>query len=163
MTQKTWRASGRQTGYSWESPLWAYWEVLLDPICDDFTPEEVSAGALLRMWATLLEPDYPDGLIPIYWFVEGDALLERMPFQYPHQPELPDENFLTFNTWPVDAETDKPLNWFELPVVDKIWTFEEDWKGGFIQQETGWKPAILQPFVYLPALLKALEPGPRRL
>ena len=46
------------------------------------------------------------------------------------------------------------LNWLLLPVEDKLWNAKQANKGGFIQEATGWKPSILQPFVYLPALLK---------
>jgi len=41
-----------------------------------------------------------------------------------------------------------------LPVQDKLWRPGQAGKGGFIQEATGWKPAILQPFVYLQSLLE---------
>jgi len=39
-----------------------------------------------------------------------------------------------------------------LPIADMSWNDERADKGGFIQEATGWKPAILQPYLYLPAL-----------
>lgn len=101
---------------------------------------------------------YTDGLIPIHWFVEspGHAKIERMPFQYsipPLRMSGPLDDFLTFYSWPVNARSGDPLNWLTLPVVDKAWNSKRAGKGGFIQEATGWKPAILQPFVFLPSLL----------
>ena len=57
--------------------------------------------------------------------------------------------------WPVDAETGDELDWLALPVVDKLWNSKRGDKGGFIQEATGWKPSILQPHVFLPALIDA--------
>jgi hypothetical protein len=90
---------------------------------------------------------------------QGDKVstFEGMPFQYEHIPRFKTENFLTFFTWPVNTATNEPLNWLTLPVKDKLWTPKNADKGGFIQQATGWKPAILQPYVYLPALESALR------
>jgi hypothetical protein len=48
------------------------------------------------------------------------------------------------------------MNWFMLPVVDKLWNSERFDKGGFIQEATGWKPSILQPCIYLPTLTSIL-------
>ena len=77
-----------------------------------------------------------------------------MPFQYEHLTDMPSEDFLTFFTHPVNSVSGKPLNWLTLTVVDKLWNSKSANKGGFIQQATGWKPAILQPYVYLPALIE---------
>jgi len=59
---------------------------------------------------------------------------------------------------PVNAKTGEPLNWFALPVVDKRWNTRRADKGGFIQEHTGWKPSVLQPYVYLPSLMEARGP-----
>jgi hypothetical protein len=75
----------------------------------------------------------------------GQCMLERMPFQHNDTPELPVADFLTRFTWPVNTATSEPLNWLKLPVIDKHWNAERTDKGGFIQEATGWKPAILQP------------------
>lgn len=154
-----WRFHGRQ----YHDPegrvgeLFAYWEVESDPISDDYTTDEISAQELLDMWVAKVAPHHPDGLIPITWHVEGPdvAVGEVMPFQYEHFEGSLDEDFLTFFTWPVNAATGARLNWFELPVVDKLWRPGSAEKGGFIQEATGWKPSILQPFLYLPSLLNS--------
>ncbi|MBH8550844.1 hypothetical protein I8751_00235 [Nostocaceae cyanobacterium CENA357] len=85
-------------------------------------------------------------------------MAEEMPFQFQHyNDDLPHENFVTFFTHPVDSVTGKPINWLDVPVNDKLWNSKRADKGGFIQQATGWKPSILQPYVYLPALTNFLD------
>lgn len=54
-----------------------------------------------------------------------------------------------------DVEGGDRLNGLTLPVDDMRWTRRRADKGGFIQEATGWKPNVLQPFVYLPLLLHA--------
>ena len=56
-----------------------------------------------------------------------------------------------------NSVTGEELNWLTLPVVDKLWNRKRADKGGFIQEATGWKPAIFQPYVYLPSLMSALN------
>ncbi|OIP26010.1 MAG: hypothetical protein AUK00_05490 [Dehalococcoidia bacterium CG2_30_46_9] len=80
-----------------------------------------------------------------------------MPFQFQHLPGMFRDDFLTHFTWPIHSVTGERLNWLTLPVVDKLWNPKRANKGGFIQEVTGWKPAILQPYVYLPALSSALR------
>ncbi len=156
--ENRWRVRVRRTGGSWEGPLVAYWEVDLDPMSDDYTPDEISAQELLRKWAARVSEKYPDGLIPIYWFVESReaAKFNAMPFAYDHfEGKYKVETFLDFFDWPEHAVTGEPLNWLTLSVCDKLWNRRQANKGGFIQEATGWKPSILQPYVYLPALLRA--------
>ena len=154
-----WRVGFRGRHDAWEGELVAYWEVHLDPMSDSYTPTEISADDLLRRWASEARKDFGNELIPIHWFAEspGQGKFERMPFQYNHlkgvDPEP--EDFLSFYSWPTDARTGERLNWFAVPVVDKYWSEQRATKGGFIQEATGWKPSILQPFVCLPTLLSA--------
>ena len=82
-----------------------------------------------------------------------------MPFQFNHFSGEAEEDFLTVFTWPIDSATGARLNWLSLPVVDKFWNAEAARKGGFIQEATGWKPGILQPYVYLPSLLQGKGNG----
>lgn len=157
----TWKCHNITTGFEPEGMLEAYWEVALDPISDNYTPQEIDARELFHIWGKQVREKYTDGLIPIYWFVEykgnNIATFEAMPFQFEHFPGFVAENFLTFFTWPSDTITGEPLNWLSLPVKDKLWNAKQQNKGGFIQQATGWKPAILQPHVYLPTLESALR------
>lgn len=138
-----------------------YWEVSLDPISDDFTPKEISAPELFSRWARRVREKYRKGLIPIHWFVdvhgENVKTFEYMPFQFQHLRPAIREDFLTFFSWPVVVKTSKPLNWMELPVIDKLWRPGRGDKGGFIQEATGWKPSAGQPFVYLPSLENAVH------
>jgi hypothetical protein len=150
--------AGRPNDF-WEGPIVAYWEVYYDPISDDYTTREIDARTLLRRWAERVKDTHPDDLVPIYWsaWSEEAAKFEAMPFQFLHGRDNDAEDFLTFYHWPENAKTGAPLNWLSLPVVDKFWNEERGGdKGGFIQEATGWKPSILQPFVYLPALMRSL-------
>jgi hypothetical protein len=150
------RFQNRRRGFEQTARLVAYWEVTLDPVSDNFTPEDTDAGELFSMWVEKVRDEHADGLIPIYWSVQSEpaGVYETMPFQF----RKFDEDFLTFFTWPVDVTTNEPLNWIELVVVDKLWRKGRADKGGFIQEVTGWKPSILQPLVYLPSLQQAIHP-----
>lgn len=137
----------------------AYWEVSLDPISDNYTPEEIDARELFGRWVKRVHEKYPNDLVPIRWFVacREQGIFEAMPFQFDHFGDPTRENFLTFFSWPINPVTGERLNWLTLPVVDKLWNPKRADKGGFIQQATGWKPSILQPYVYLPSLTSALQ------
>jgi len=155
----TWKVRSLRSDYEWEGILVAYWEVALDPISDEYTPKEINARELFYRWAKEVKKKYPNNLIPIYWFVEcrEQGKFAYAPFQFNHFIESnPSEDFLSEFTWPVNSLTGEKLNWLKLPVVDKLWNSKRGDKGGFIQEATGWKPAILQPYVYLPALTSAL-------
>jgi len=156
----------RRFGKQWEGAIKAYWEVSLDHISDDYTPREINAHELFEQWIEIVNVKHPDGLIPIFWLVEfkGKSIdgndvstFEWMPFQFEHTSGVPSQNFLTYFTQPVHPVTEHPLNWFGLPVVDKMWNPKRSDKGGFIQQATGWKPSVLQPYIYLPTLTSILS------
>ncbi len=138
----------------------AGWELVLDSISDDFSPDTMSASDLMRLWVGRIRSRaYPGGLVPIYWYVESEdsRVFELIPFQYEHYVGHARENFLTFFTWPIHLETNQELNWLELPVMDKEWNVRQSHKGGFIQEVTGWKPSILQPFVFFDSLTGAIQ------
>lgn len=146
----------RTTGLSW------LWEVNGTPMSDEYTPDEVDAVKLLRLWIERYYPDsgaeqrYGPGMVSISWFITGtDTTIEIAPFQALDHGV---GDFLTAFTWPVHAGTGEPVNWLSLPVADGQWNARRADKGGFLQQATGWKPAPLQPMVYLPGLLAAV-PG----
>ena len=162
---RKWRVGFKGSGSPghWTGRLVAVWEVAFDPISDNFTPDEISAVDLFKQWAREVRPRYPDLLIPIDWYIDGpdSAKFESAPFQHPRGKRSQD-SFLTFYHWPEDPETGERLSWLRLPVVDKGWSpgFAKIpgsiTKGGFIQEATGWKPSILQPYVYLPSLEEAI-------
>lgn len=147
-----WRIRHRATGEETLAHLFTYWEVEGDSISDQYTPALISAHDLLAEWVR--QRTRQKGLVPIRWYVKASDLLEFMPFQHTHVLEEPRENFLTFYNWPVNPQTGDQLNWLTLPVADKLWHGNQGDKGGFIQQATGWKPSILQPFVALESLLQ---------
>mgnify|MGYP005818037755 CR=1 FL=1 len=162
-TTNRWRVPyGRNGRGHWEGSLQAYWEVDLDPVSDDYSPRETSADYLLDLWARQAGEKHETGLIPIYWFVQSEdaAKFESLPFAYDHfggEFASTQQDFLWHYGWPVNVSTGEPLNWCDLPVIDKLWNEESSDKGGFIQEATGWKPSIGQPFVYLPTLLKCRQ------
>ena len=162
-----WTYTARETGHTFRDVrLSLYWEASSDPISDNFTPADRTAHELLREWAHYIrgmsqERTDPD-LVPIYWFIQGDgpgtANFEAAPYQ-------PLDELMTTDDWnhsyknTVTEDTSEPLNVLRLPVRDKLWRPGRGDKGGFIQEATGWKPAALQPYVYLPALLHAAATG----
>lgn len=156
----TWKVGSRRSSYTWEGSLLAYWEVDFDAMSDDFSPHEVDAHELFERWVKVVQGKYSNGLIPISWFVKckEHGKLELMPFQFKYFTGTTEKDFLDYYTWPEDSVTGERLNWLTLPVMDKLWDSEHGDKGGFIQSATGWKPAILQPDVYLLSLKKAVHP-----
>lgn len=155
-----WKFSNRQSGQELEAVITAYWEVSLDPISDDYIPSDTSAYDLFQEWVEKVKEEHPDGLIPIFWFVqvkgENVSTFEWMPFQFEHNPSPSRKDFLDFFTQPLHPMTNQPMNWLTLPVEDKMWNSQYSSKGGFIQQATGWKPSVLQPYIYLPTLMSVL-------
>ena len=157
----TWTIRSRISRHEWQGRLFAYWEVHYDPVSDPYTFADAGALDLLGIWADVVRKEHPNGLVPILWLLTSRPVFkpEFLPFQYNHTPDLSWEDFLTFYEWPLNARTGERLNWNTLPVASKLWNATRQDKGGFIQQATGWKPAIYQPFVYLPALLDAAGLG----
>lgn len=151
-----WRVSAPKYNDEWEAELVARWEVSGDPISDNYTPDDISARDLFRLWADQVREEFADGLVPIYWSVRSPDAGKgaAMPFQHEHGEGRIKEDFLTEFDWPLDPQTGERLNWLTLPVVDKRWNAQRADKGGFIQEATGWKPSVLQPYVYLPALVE---------
>jgi hypothetical protein len=137
-----------------ETELFASWEVDLSAISDNYTPDEITAEELFFIWAEKAIKHYPDGLIPIYWSVRGfpKGISEAMPFQY-----LEGSDFLTYFSYPIRVDTGKPLNFADLPIIDKYWNTSKADKGGFIQEFLKWKPSPFQSHFYLPSFLKQLK------
>ena len=105
---RIWEFEGRRSGEQWKTDLRASWELVLDPISEDFSAETMSASDLMRLWVGRIRSRrYEGGLVPIYWYVESEdsRVFESMPFQYEHYTGHAREDFLTFFTWPVDTET----------------------------------------------------------
>lgn len=168
-------ASRRGGGRRRHVPLWLYWEVRCDPVSDDFYVDEIDPEELWRYWLDSdprhedAEAIYGRGAVAIYWYVEGPGIFEFAPLQDQRSSvhawrrtgssadevrDMADHHgFLQDFTWPTDSETGERLQWASLPVIDKVWrktnlpTTPHAYKGGFIQEATGWKPAPFQPYV----------------
>jgi hypothetical protein len=152
----------RHQGEEMRADLELYWEVMGDPISDEYTHDEKSARDLWHLWLDRYGRGEHDarlgpGWVPILWFVQetGNDLgfLEYAPHAYAEEP--PDRDFLTYFTWPRNDQTGQDLRWPALPVCDKFWNEERADKGGFFQEATGWKPGAYQPFVHVPSLARA--------
>ncbi|MFD0207440.1 MULTISPECIES: hypothetical protein [Saccharothrix] len=141
-----WTYRARGTDHTVRTSLRLSWEITGDPISYDYTPDEIDAVDLLRLWVDRCHPDngsersFGPGMMCISWFVDGPEAhhFEAAPFT---AAPLGDENFLTFYTWPAHVDTGEPLNWLTLPVRDKLWHDGQADKGGFLQEATGWKPS----------------------
>lgn len=150
-----WKVKCLDAPYKWEGELKAYWEVELSAMSGDYYRHEVTAEEMFWIYVKHVKGRYPDDLIPIYWSVQciEEGKQETMPFQYNYSKY---QDFLKYYTHPVNKETGEKLNWLSLPVVDQSWDkkYNHANASGFIQQVTGWKPSILQPFVWLNSLLQ---------
>jgi hypothetical protein len=132
-----WTFRNRQVQLERTMPLYLHWEVNGDPVTDHYTPDEISARGLWDLWF----PKYAsEGPVKVYWSVRGDATAEWAPFT----DNGMGEDFLTFFSWPVHAQSGERVNWVRLPVQDKLWHGTRGDKGGFIQELTGWKPSPFQ-------------------
>jgi hypothetical protein len=133
------------------------WELLGDPISDDYLPDEISADELLEQWLTWVwerkafDGDLGVPHVPIQWCVHGAsaATFEGVP---PIDPLDREDHFGTYYTHPTEERGGEALNWLRLPVRDKLWRPGHADKGGFIQEATGFKPSALQPALDLRVL-----------
>jgi hypothetical protein len=93
-----WKFFNRRSKKELEAFIELSWEVSFDPISDDYTPSEINAHDLFELWVKKVDTKYPDGLIPIFWFVDVKgkdvATFEWMPFQFEHTPDMPDSKLV---------------------------------------------------------------------
>ena len=135
MTKPTpYTTTSHRYGRTRTTPLELWWEVRGDPMSDDYDPDETHPAEVWRAWRR----QFPDGILPISWFVMGGAIFEAAPGH-----GLGVGDFLSHYSWPIDPDG-QPLRWASLPVVDKLWRPGRADKGGFIQELTGWKPSPFQ-------------------
>jgi hypothetical protein len=152
-------------GFRTTTDLQLYYEVLLDPISDDWLPTEISAIELLERWApqairAAAATDrscgpFAEGWVPIFWYVSGRHVFETAPDAPNRQSEWGD--FSTHYLPPIDTRTGRTVHPRQLPVVSKAWTADKSDKGGFITEATGWSPAAYQPLVNVHDLLYFAE------
>ncbi|MEU6885615.1 hypothetical protein ABZ918_10455 [Streptomyces viridosporus] len=156
-----WTFTVRSNGLVLTEELVLYYQPAGGSIGEDYLPGEISAADLWRLWikdANRFHQQWPDryrpGEVHVMWTVTQPGFLgifEVAPGVYGER-RLPgeiaesgvQENFLTFYTHPVHAETGERLNWLRLPVLDLGWNASANDVAGFIQEATGWKPSPLQ-------------------
>lgn len=151
VVKNQWIVRSRRSGYERVMDLYLDWGVSGTSISDNYTPDEITASELLRLWTA----DYGTRFPPIYWFIP--AVSESAPFQR-DKPAW--GNFLDYYDWPRHAVTGERLNFNTLPVLDQNWSIDGE-KGGFFQEATGWKPSPLQSDVDLEQVYKAAGIGLR--
>jgi hypothetical protein len=147
--------STRNPDFTWEGPLSLYWEVEGDPITDNYTPREVSARELWRMWKGRYGGE---GTARISWFISGPGFLEMAPVGNEELRSVWSEDYYSFFAHPVDA-AGRSVPWLSLPVVDKMWNAKRADKGGFIQQATGWKPSAFQTVMDVGVIERVVDMG----
>lgn len=141
-----WIVKMREGGREQVVPLSLGWEVTGTSMSDNYSPDEITAHELLRLWTAKYGRSFP----AIYWHIP--SLGENAPFQ--RHEYMPEEGFLEFFYWPRHARTGERLNFNSLEVEDLNWSWDAH-KGGFFQEATGWKPSPLQTRVDLEMLYKA--------
>lgn len=127
-----------RNGYERVEPLTLYYEVALDPISDDWTPDEIGAHDLLTRWYQRVTRR-GDRLARIYWYVSGPSTFESaVRDNYEGEPD--GSWFGDYYTQPYDLSDGQYVTLESLPVIDKGWRASRADKGGFIAEATGWRP-----------------------
>lgn len=138
-------------------------ELVFEPdlatISDNYTPDEISAHDLFRIWANKAEEQFGD-IVPIYWYASGDGIFEQAPHCHASKVlsekyDSRKEDLYAYYTRPVHAETSEPINWSRVPIPVGTWApgGQHLSKCDYIVNATGWMPSPLQPSVSL-AFLK---------
>lgn len=139
-------------------PLEWYWEVHLDWLSDDYAPAEISPYDLFKLWDREIENRnaISNGLVKVDWYVAGPSFLEAAPAFGRYGRESTSRYDVFFHP-PVATSDGSSIDWSRLPVVDKLWNEDRCDKGGFLQEVTGWKPSVLQPYVAIDLLRRCAE------
>lgn len=97
--------------------LWLYPELDCSAMVGDLAEED--GHAQFDAYVTYLQRHHPEWLaadaVPILWMVKGPSFIEFAPCETYLSWK---QDFLTHFTWPVDATTGEPLDWFALPVIN---------------------------------------------
>jgi hypothetical protein len=145
--QRKWRFRARGADFEMVSPLWLYPEIDCSACVDDVY--DLSGEEQLDYYVDYIRARHPDwweaDAVPICWSVRGDGVFEEAPNNAPYGPTDNGENFLTFWTPPVDAETGEPLNWWRLPV--------RNMRFPAFAKALGWLPSPFQEFAPLRSIV----------
>lgn len=153
--RRTWTQSGGgqwtfeslRSGYQRRCDLTLYPELDCSAMVDDVY--ELDGEGQLEEYVQYLERRHPEWLeadaVPIVWTVHSESagIFEAAPFA----GHVPWGDFLAHFTWPTDARTGHPLDWYSLPVVND--RFPE------FARALAWTPSPLQPTCPLRSILRS--------
>lgn len=142
-----WKFTSLQSGYKWQADLVLYPELDCSAMVADFN--ELDGEGQFEEYVQYLQRHHPEWIeadaVPIIWSVHSSqgGIFEAAPFtEWALKTE---QDFLTSFSWPVDAATSEPLDWYQLPVVnDRYPDFA---------QALAWTPSPLQPTCPLRSLV----------
>jgi hypothetical protein len=143
--------------------LYLYPELDGSSVVEDL--DELDGVGQLEAYVRYVRERHPqwwaDDAVPIYWSVrspEPENIHETAPFQDDPDDEFRRhlaQNFLTYFTWPRDAATGEPLDWYLLPVRND--RFPE------FAKALGWLPSPLQPTCPLRSIMESRSGSSPRL
>jgi len=147
-----WLFQSRESGVERCTDLYLYPELDGSAVVDEY--HYLDGEGQFEEYVQYLQRRHPEWLqadaIPIVWTVRsktGDSdVYEAAPFQ---QSEPPWRDFLTHFTWPADARTGEPLDWYRLPVAND--RFPE------FAAALAWTPSPLQPTCPLRSILNSRD------
>lgn len=138
-----------------EPELWLEFQLDGQSVLGDY--DDLDGEEQFRIYAGYLRRSYPEWIqrdvVPIYWSVL--PVHETAPFMSvagwkavgsaTAEHGLGSESFLSYFSWPEDAKTGEPLDWFTLPV--RATCFPE------FAEFLGWVPSALQPYCPLRSII----------
>lgn len=142
-----WLFRSRRSGCLFRKDLVLYPELDCSAMVDDVY--ELDGEGQFEAYVQYLERRHPEWLqmdaVPIYWSIHShwEGVFEAAPFTNPAY----DGDFLTHFTWPEDAHTGEPLDWYALPVIND--RFPE------FAKALSWTPSPLQPTCPLASILRS--------
>jgi predicted GIY-YIG superfamily endonuclease len=142
-----WTFRSLRSGYEFRKDLVLYPELDCSAMVDDVY--ELDGEGQLEEYVQYLERRHPEWLaadaVPIVWSVHSNwhGVFEAAPFAHSYIGM----DFLTHFTWPEDAATGEPLDWYALPVVND--RFPE------FAKALAWTPSPLQPTCPLASIVRS--------
>lgn len=147
VTTGRWTFQSRRSGHVFRKDLTLYPELDCSAMVDDAW--ELDGQGQFEEYVQYLERGHREWLdadaVPICWFVHSNwrGVFEAAPFARPSYGG----DFLSHFTWPIDAVTGEPLDWYALPVVND--RFPE------FAKALAWTPSPLQPTCPLASIVRS--------